>query len=97
MISVEEALARLLAPLEALPAEQVSISDAVGRYELDGLSRGGAYVAFAVGGLGCAVAATAVWLDPIPVTASDSATTRPAIRALLIRSVPPLIPLLVLR
>jgi molybdopterin molybdotransferase len=31
MISVEEALARLLAPLEALPAEQVSISDAVGR------------------------------------------------------------------
>ena len=31
MISVEEALARLLAPLEALPAEQVSVSDAVGR------------------------------------------------------------------
>src|ERR1700733_4839350 len=31
MISVEEALARLLAPLEALPAEQISISDAVGR------------------------------------------------------------------
>src|ERR1700733_1350046 len=31
MISVEEALARLLAPLEALPAEQVSIADAVGR------------------------------------------------------------------
>src|SRR5256886_7865679 len=31
MISVEEALARLLAPLEALPAEQVSVADAVGR------------------------------------------------------------------
>ena len=31
MISVEEALARLLAPLQALPAEQISISDAVGR------------------------------------------------------------------
>jgi len=31
MISVEEALTRLLAPLTALPAEQVSISDAVGR------------------------------------------------------------------
>src|SRR6201993_1351077 len=31
MISVEEALARLLAPLEALPAEQVSVSDAMGR------------------------------------------------------------------
>ena len=31
MISVEEALARLLAPLKALPAEQVSIADAVGR------------------------------------------------------------------
>src|SRR5580693_3623614 len=31
MISVEEALARLLAPLQALPAEQVSVSDAVGR------------------------------------------------------------------
>jgi len=31
MISVEEALARLLAPLEALPAEQVSVADAMGR------------------------------------------------------------------
>jgi molybdopterin molybdotransferase len=31
MISVEEALARLLAPLAALPAEQVSVAEAVGR------------------------------------------------------------------
>src|SRR5438270_790545 len=31
MISVEEALARLLAPLAALPPEQVSVGDAVGR------------------------------------------------------------------
>src|SRR5712692_7956199 len=31
MISVEEALARLLAPLEKLPFEQISIADAVGR------------------------------------------------------------------
>src|SRR3954464_8106725 len=31
MISVQEALARLLAPLEALPAEQISVADAVGR------------------------------------------------------------------
>src|SRR5438067_9166369 len=31
MISVEEALARLLAPLMALPPEQVSVADAVGR------------------------------------------------------------------
>jgi len=31
MISVEEALARLLAPLEALPPEQMSVADAVGR------------------------------------------------------------------
>src|SRR5271155_2787784 len=31
MISVEEALARLLAPLAALPPEQVSTADAVGR------------------------------------------------------------------
>src|SRR6202045_2883000 len=31
MISVEEALARLLAPLEALPPEQVSVADSVGR------------------------------------------------------------------
>src|SRR5438270_12405725 len=31
MISVEEALARLLAPLDALPAEQISIGEAVGR------------------------------------------------------------------
>ena len=31
MISVEEALARLLTPLVALPPEQVSVADAVGR------------------------------------------------------------------
>ncbi|MBV9015721.1 MAG: molybdopterin molybdenumtransferase MoeA, partial [Alphaproteobacteria bacterium] len=31
MISVEEALARLLAPLTALPPEQVSVATAVGR------------------------------------------------------------------
>ncbi|MBV8888645.1 MAG: molybdopterin molybdotransferase MoeA [Alphaproteobacteria bacterium] len=31
MISVAEALARLLAPLEALPPEQISIADAIGR------------------------------------------------------------------
>ena len=31
MISVEEALARLLAPLEPLPVEQISISEGVGR------------------------------------------------------------------
>src|SRR3954469_23748354 len=31
MISVEEALARLLAPLEPVPVEQVSVSEAVGR------------------------------------------------------------------
>src|SRR5260370_37514914 len=31
MISVEEALGRLLAPLEALPPEQVSTADAIGR------------------------------------------------------------------
>ena len=31
MISVEEALARLLAPLAAVPPEQVSLADAVGR------------------------------------------------------------------
>ena len=31
MISVEEALARLLAPLEALPPEQVSIAEGIGR------------------------------------------------------------------
>src|SRR5207248_8727361 len=31
VVSVEEALARLLAPLEALPAEQVSVAEAVGR------------------------------------------------------------------
>ena len=31
MISVEEALSRLLAPLEKLPPEQISIADGVGR------------------------------------------------------------------
>ena len=31
MISVEEALTRLLAPLQALPPEQISIADAIGR------------------------------------------------------------------
>ena len=31
MISVEEALSRLLAPLKKLPLEQISIADAIGR------------------------------------------------------------------
>src|SRR5207302_10399757 len=31
MISVEEALGRLLAPLEALPPEQVSVTEGIGR------------------------------------------------------------------
>src|SRR5579872_6494937 len=31
MISVDEALARLLAPLQPLPPEQISVADAVGR------------------------------------------------------------------
>src|SRR5579862_3333531 len=38
MISVEEALARLLAPIETLPTEQVSIADAVGRVLAENLA-----------------------------------------------------------
>ena len=38
MISVEEALSRLLAPLETLPLEQISIVDAVGRVLAEDLS-----------------------------------------------------------
>src|SRR5437764_9616903 len=40
MISVEEALARLLAPLTALPPEQVSVADAVGRVLAEDVARG---------------------------------------------------------
>src|SRR5215831_10146840 len=38
MISVEEALSRLLAPLEILPPEQVSVSEGIGRVLAEDLS-----------------------------------------------------------
>jgi len=68
MISVEEALARLSAPLTALPAEQVSISDAVGRVlaedvaALDRLGIGGIIGTFRLGPMPHAVAAESLSL-----------------------------------
>src|SRR5271156_1311578 len=65
MISVEEALARLLAPLEALPAEQVSISDAVGRVLAEDVIARRTQPPFAVSAMdGCAVRAADVETVP---------------------------------
>src|ERR1700675_4623929 len=65
MISVEEALARLLAPLEALPAEQISISEAVGRVLAEEVAARRTQPPFAVSAMdGYAVRATDVETVP---------------------------------
>jgi molybdopterin molybdotransferase len=65
MISVEEALARLLVPLEALPAEQVSISEAVGRVLAEDLAARRTQPPFAVSAMdGYAVRAADVETVP---------------------------------
>src|SRR5437870_11707930 len=67
MISVEEALARLLAPLMALPPEQVSIADAVGRVLAEDVAARRTQPPFAVSAMdGYAVRADE--LAQIPVT-----------------------------
>jgi molybdopterin molybdotransferase len=67
MISVEEALARLLAPIAPLPPEQVSISDAVGRVLAEDVAARRTQPPFAVSAMdGYAVRADD--LGAIPVT-----------------------------
>src|SRR6185503_6322425 len=61
MISVEEALSRLLAPLEAVPPEQVSLADAVGRVLAEDLAARRTQPPFAVSAMdGYAVRAEGV-------------------------------------
>jgi molybdopterin molybdotransferase len=67
MISVEEALARLLAPLAAVPPEQVSVADAVGRVLAENVAARRTQPPFAVSAMdGYAVRADD--LGSIPVT-----------------------------
>ncbi|MGE0259446.1 MAG: gephyrin-like molybdotransferase Glp [Alphaproteobacteria bacterium] len=67
MISVEEALARLLAPLAPVPPEQVSVADAVGRVLAEDVAARRTQPPFAVSAMdGYAVRADD--LDAIPVT-----------------------------
>jgi molybdopterin molybdotransferase len=66
MISVEEALSRVLAPLETLPAEQVSIADAVGRVLVEDVAARRTQPPFAVSAMdGYAVRAADV--ESVPV------------------------------
>jgi molybdopterin molybdotransferase len=66
MISVEEALARLLAPLETLPAEQVSLADAVGRVLAEDVAARRTQPPFAVSAMdGYAVRAADVAQAPV--------------------------------
>jgi molybdopterin molybdotransferase len=67
MISVEEALARLLAPLEMLPPEQVSVADAVGRVLAEDVAARRTQPPFAVSAMdGYAVRAADV--ERVPMT-----------------------------
>src|ERR1700735_4504230 len=75
MILVEEALARLRAPLTALPAEQVSVSDAVGRVLAEDVAARRTQPPFAVSAMdGYAVRAAGVegMLAEIPAGAGFS-------------------------
>src|SRR2546429_7350008 len=66
MISVEEALTRLLAPLEAVPPEQVSIADALGRVLAEDVAARRTQPPFAVSAMdGYAVRAEDVETVPI--------------------------------
>jgi molybdopterin molybdotransferase len=66
MISVEDALARLLAPLEKLPAEQVSLADAVGRVLAEDLAARRTQPPFAVSAMD-GYAVRAVDVERVPV------------------------------
>src|SRR6266446_9167981 len=73
MISVEEALARLLAPLEALPPEQVSVADAVGRVLAEDVAARRTQPPFAVSAMdGYAVRAADVASVPARLTVVGS-------------------------
>src|SRR2546430_6334669 len=66
MISVEEALARLLAPLVALPPEQVSVADAVGRVLAENVAARRTQPPFAVSAMdGYAVCADDLAVIPV--------------------------------
>ena len=66
MISVEEALSRLLAPLEKLPLEQISIADALGRVLAEDLAARRTQPPFAVSAMdGYAVRAEDVAAVPV--------------------------------
>ena len=67
MISVEEALARLLAPLEALPPEQVGIAEGIGRVLAEDLGARRTQPPFAVS----AMDGYAVRADDLTVTIKD--------------------------
>src|SRR5713101_5959321 len=67
MISVEEALARLLAPLEALPPEQVSTADGIGRVLAEDLAARRTQPPFAVSAMD-GYAVRAADLGRIPVS-----------------------------
>src|SRR5436305_10959140 len=67
MISVEEALQRLLAPLEPVPVEQISIADGVGRVLAEDLAARRTQPPFAVSAMdGYAVRAEDV--EKLPAT-----------------------------
>src|SRR6266478_3552433 len=67
MISVEEALGRLLAPLEKLPPEQVSTADGIGRVLAEDLAARRTQPPFAVSAMGGS-AVRAADLGRIPVS-----------------------------
>jgi molybdopterin molybdotransferase len=67
MISVEEALARLLAPLEMLPPEQVSVADAVGRVLAEDVAARRTQPPFAVSAMD-GYAVRAVDVERVPIT-----------------------------
>src|SRR5712691_6871391 len=67
MISVEEALGRLLAPLEALPPEQVSTADGIGRVLAEDLAARRTQPPFAVSAMD-GYAVRAADLGRIPVS-----------------------------
>src|SRR6202165_2527439 len=69
MIWVEEALTRLLAPLEALPPEQVSIAEAIGRVLAEDLGARRTQPPFAVSAM-----------DGYAVRGDDLARTRASLR-----------------
>src|SRR5205085_5286833 len=97
MISVEEARARLLAPLEPLPPEQISLADAVGRVLAEDLASRRTQPPFAVSAMdGYAVRAADVARIPatlriiaeIPAGAAFGGTLQPGEAARIFTGAP---------